>query len=445
MTEFSAGTIRKRRNRGGDWEWFGQFSYVRDGKQVRLSKGLGVACDPLTDEEKKMGRKFVPGGKGAKLATSRFKAWRKSAIGKIESQDERDALPDPATLPVPQYVSYYLDNRRDHERSTQLTMVSNKKHLESDCLRVPMCDLTTEDVETWLKELDEKGLGAVTRLRVYGLLKSACKYAVRARHIKLNPMEPIEPPKTVKHQPNPLDDANLAIMNTVLDDIDKSNPLRWRITNGSRIALLSGMRVGEICGLRWKDVSGWKSGQFDGGTILVSNVIARSSSGFYNKSTPKNGHERSVPISGQLAEVLRVCRLRLAEECIQEGVPFTGELYVLGKAVPEGAHGTGFQSPMYLSVAWTQIVRNSPVWGIRGGKPVFHDLRHTFATHAIASGLDVVTVAAILGHSDPSLTLRIYSDYLPTKGQEAMAMMGELLSKRKEPAKVVELPTGTDN
>lgn len=445
MATYSEGSVRKLQLENGSWEWQGRFSARIDGKQKHFARRLGVECDPLTKEEKEAGRKFVPTGKGAKTALDAFKEWRKETIKELEGAEERAALPSPAKMETPDYVAYYLSNKRDHEQSTAANMAYVARHIESPCLRVPMCDLTTDNVEAWLKELEEGGLGSSMRAKAFGLLKAACKYAVKARHIRHDPTEPIDAPKADKHKPNPLDDFNLAYLNAALDSLDESDPSKWRITNAARIALLTGMRAGEVCGLRWKDVSGWKTGKFEGEAIRISNVIARGKGGNYNKPYPKNRRERTVPISGQLAEVLTVCRLRVAEDCIQEAVPFTGELYVLGKAVRQDETGTGYLSPMFLSKQWTMLVSLTPVKGLEGGKPVFHDLRHTFATHAIASGLDAVTVAHIMGHSNPSITLSIYADYLPTKGREAMEQMGELLSKRKKPTKVVELPTGTDD
>ena len=65
--------------------------------------------------------------------------------------------------------------------------------------------------------------------------------------------------------------------------------------------------------------------------------------------------------------------------------------------------------------------------GTKGRRPVFHDLRHSYASYAIASGIDPVTVAGILGHSDPSITMRIYADVLPKTAVAAQDKMDEIL------------------
>jgi integrase len=58
-----------------------------------------------------------------------------------------------------------------------------------------------------------------------------------------------------------------------------------------------------------------------------------------------------------------------------------------------------------------------------------HDLRHFTATQLIGAGVDVRTVAGRLGHSDPSLTLRVYGHVIEERDRAAAAVMGQLLSK----------------
>ena len=69
-----------------------------------------------------------------------------------------------------------------------------------------------------------------------------------------------------------------------------------------------------------------------------------------------------------------------------------------------------------------------------------HDLRHFTATQLIGAGVDVRTVAGRLGHSDPSLTLRVYSHAIEERDRAAAAIIGRVLSEA--PAKAKELEAG---
>lgn len=66
---------------------------------------------------------------------------------------------------------------------------------------------------------------------------------------------------------------------------------------------------------------------------------------------------------------------------------------------------------------------SSSIVGVAGVKPRFHDLRDTFATQALVHGIDVVTVASILGHRNTSTTLKYYARWMPNANASAMAKM----------------------
>lgn len=66
--------------------------------------------------------------------------------------------------------------------------------------------------------------------------------------------------------------------------------------------------------------------------------------------------------------------------------------------------------------------------GSQGEPPRFHDLRHTFATMAISSGVGVETVSAILGHSNAAMTLNVYADALADSKKVSMDLMGRIMS-----------------
>ena len=65
--------------------------------------------------------------------------------------------------------------------------------------------------------------------------------------------------------------------------------------------------------------------------------------------------------------------------------------------------------------------------GTQGRRPTFHDLRHSFATRAIAQGADVKSVAAVLGHVDAHVTLNIYADADKESKKRAMALVGQAI------------------
>jgi len=79
-----------------------------------------------------------------------------------------------------------------------------------------------------------------------------------------------------------------------------------------------------------------------------------------------------------------------------------------------------------MGLAQTQLV------GTQGRVPTFHDLRHTFATAAIAEGVDVKTVSSILGHTNAAMTLNVYASADPAAKRAAAETIGEVMGRRPE-------------
>ena len=65
--------------------------------------------------------------------------------------------------------------------------------------------------------------------------------------------------------------------------------------------------------------------------------------------------------------------------------------------------------------------------GAQGRRPTFHDLRHTFATIAMASSVDIKTVSVLLGHAAPAMTLRVYADSLEDSKRAGMERLDGIL------------------
>jgi integrase len=101
-------------------------------------------------------------------------------------------------------------------------------------------------------------------------------------------------------------------------------------------------------------------------------------------------------------------------------------LYVAGDAVT-GAFG----NPEVLGREWAALTAAEGWRGTQGEHVRFHDLRHTFATPAIANKMDVMTVASILGHRDVSTTLNVYAIALEESKRKTMDAVDGILSAPK--------------
>lgn len=158
------------------------------------------------------------------------------------------------------------------------------------------------------------------------------------------------------------------------------------------LGLLAGMRIGEICALRWKDVN--LNGKIK--TIKIENTRQRlflpdrekgNTSVVVEDSPKTKAAIRQIPVSNTLALLLSVVRPE-DSEC--------GEKYVLTNS------SNGIE-PRSVRSFYSRFLKSI---GIPFRK--FHNLRHTFATKWIACGLDVKSLSEILGHRSVQLTMNLY-------------------------------------
>lgn len=205
--------------------------------------------------------------------------------------------------------------------------------------------------------------------REIALLKHLFNMAITWGMATVNPMRGVKL----------LREDNVPVRFLTKEEIDK---LLAACTDYSRpivlTALHTGMRRGEILGLKWDQVD------FDAKIITILHS--------------KNGRVRKIPINSVLLDVLA----KLKASATQEHVFISNKTKEpIGK----------FQT------AWLTAIRKSGIIRCR-----FHDLRHTFASHLVASGVDLVTVKELLGHSDINMTLR-YAHSAPEQKISAVEML----------------------
>jgi integrase len=170
-----------------------------------------------------------------------------------------------------------------------------------------------------------------------------------------------------------------------------------------------GLRRGEALGLRWRDVD------LDGGTVAIAKARVSTDRGVV-EGQPKSGRGRAVALDAGTVAKLREHRKCQLEERLAWGPAYAAEDYVFTRedGVP--------YSPDHVTRAFRKAVKRAGLPPIR-----LHDLRHTWASLALAAGVNPKVVSERLGHATVSFTLDTYSHVMPGLQEDAAARVAALL------------------
>ncbi len=168
--------------------------------------------------------------------------------------------------------------------------------------------------------------------------------------------------------------------------------------------LATGLRRGELLGLKWTDVD------LDRGVLKIQRAISRQNGKVVEAPLKTKNAYRTLPLSADAISVLRKAEMQSREQ--RMGIP-------LAHRRP---HVAG------------QRAAHAPAGAETGGLPRirFHDLRHTFATMALQNGVDVKTVSSMLGHYSAGFTLDTYAHVTTDAQLKAAQTMGNILSRASD-------------
>lgn len=353
---------------------------------------------------------------GRRDALTALRRWRDELEREEEGRRaEEEAATDAAGTSLGDYAAAYLDAHRLRiDGATYRGYATSLRSLQaSDLGAKPLGEVTAKDVAAYDDELFGRGLGGVTVRKRHSFVAQVFRRAAALGDVPANPCAAVKAPAAPLKPVNALDQASAREVMAHLEAMGAANT----IAIAGRLALLTGMRRGEACGMRWLD---WDEGA---GVLRIGSALGQDYESGYVlkdvKDTSGRGAAREVPVSTPLAQLLAQVRDVQRAACARLGVRWAPTHYVLGD--PLGGH----LAPEQITHKWT-VLSSSMGWLGTQGRPVtYHDLRHTFATVALAEGADVMSLAAILGHKDPSMTMRVYAIALAGPKRQTMAQIGD--------------------
>jgi integrase len=305
-----------------------------------------------------------------------------------------------------QYLETWIETVKPQIRSSSWRRYSDyvRVHLVPGLGRIPLAKLTPQHVQLFYARKLSEGLSTSTVHHVHGVLHRALKDALLMGLVQRNVTEMVRAPRRSSRE-----------MMTLTDHQAK---LLLEVVKGERfealylLALTTGMRLGELLGLRWQDLDLERRmlqvrvnvQEFDGRFVIAETKTAYS--------------RRSIGLTPTAIESLRRHRAGQNEDRLALGLAWDNTLDLVfpnrtgGIMIPDNLTKRYFKE-ILRKLGFSEEIR-------------FHDLRHTAATLLLSRGVNPKVVSEMLGHADISITLRVYAHVTPHMQEAAIFVMENL-------------------
>jgi integrase len=266
--------------------------------------------------------------------------------------------------------------------------------------------ITPQQLQRLYADLAKSGAGQGTVLQVHAVLHRAFKQALLWNLIPRNPADAVARPKQRRQEMTTLSPEQVRkFLEAATGD---------RLEALYVLAITTGMRQGELLGLRWKDID------LSLGMIHLQASLQRTKDGFEFVQPKTHRSRRQVMLTTAAREALERHRVsQTAERLVKGDVWENKDVLVFTNQTGGPLDGT-----LLLRKCFRPLLK-------KAGLPVvrFHDLRHTAATLLLGRGVHPKIVSEMLGHSTVNITLDLYSHVTPTMQLEAVVAIDALLSE----------------
>ena len=265
-----------------------------------------------------------------------------------------------------------------------------------------ICKITTADVQKLYRKLQKEGgesgggLSPASIQRIHGILHQALDVAVNRSIIAKNPSDDVTLPKRTTTPKTILNDEQLERFMAAIKADEHWHDFFY-------LEITTGLRRGELCGLMWSDFDEKK------GTLSIRRTLHKKDGGGYYVGDTKTGKGRRViKLPPSTVELLKERKKRSISQWI-----FHNPIRPEDPVMPDSGYHR-----------MKKLLAETDLPNMR-----FHDLRHTFATHALTSGVDAKTLSGILGHTKTSFTLDTYTHVTGDMHRKASEIVGSFMEE----------------
>ena len=262
--------------------------------------------------------------------------------------------------------------------------------------------VTVDYIQNLYRKLKKEGgaeggpLSGASVRRIHGVLHQALKVAADRHLIVKNPTDNVTLPK---REPSPRTILNDEQLERFMEAIRQDR--RWH--DFFYLEITTGLRRGELCGLMWSDFDEKK------GTLSIRRTLhGKEGGGYYVGDTKTGTGRRIIKLPPSTVQLLTERKRAAISQWI-----FPNPIHPEDPVMPNSGYN---RMKKLLAEAGLPRMR-------------FHDLRHTFATHALTSGVDAKTLSGILGHTKTSFTLDTYTHVTGDMHRRASEIVGGFMEE----------------
>ncbi|MFW6016503.1 MAG: tyrosine-type recombinase/integrase [bacterium] len=381
-------------------------------KDGRWMGAVTIGTDPETGKPK---RKFIYGKQRKEVAKKMTDLKKKLYDGEYF---------EPSNLKLEYWLDRWIEGRKKTIAYNTYVAYQNiiKNHINPDLGQIKLKDLKAREIQELLNckleegraDSENGGLSPRTVKYIYTTLHASLKQAVKERLINRNVCKAVEVPKKQE------EDKELETWTREETDIFLKEAGSSNFYILFYLALNTGMRQGELLGLKWSDID------FKKKLIKVIRQYGRNKE--FKKLKTKAG-KRVIPLTDDTIKKLEKHKIKQTEKKLALGEAFEDNDLICCN--PIGQPVTNWQ----LYNEYKNIVEEAEIPYIR-----FHDLRHTFATLFIQAGGPIKVLQQILGHSSITVTIDTYvsvTDEMLNAAADIMEIMYKTSDKKKEKDKKV--------
>lgn len=385
-------------------------SIKRDEKTNKWYYEVTVSTDPITGKRKRKKKRGFATQKEAQ-----------AALTKLLSEIESNKYIEPSRVLLKTFLEDFFKVRAiELEKLTSKTERENmERHVIPELGNLSLAQLTSARLQKFVNNLvTDKGLSAASVKKIFDPLKIALDRAVTQEFIVKNPATFVVKPKITKTE---LEVWTKDEVNRFLNFINKDRQFIL-----FHLALTTGMRQGELLGLRWKDID------FDKGLLRVVQTLKRT--GELQVGGKTKSATRTITLMKETLTYLKKHKIMIASEKLEAGKDYKDNDLVIcttkgTPVLPRNTNRIFYRLVESYNEQAENITIMTNVMVPKIPKIRFHDMRHTHATLLLLADVNPKIVAERLGHSKVSITLDTYSHVLPNMQQGVVDKLSELMNE----------------